>query len=482
MGSMLNREWRGASMSVATDSRGVGFPAPQTKPFKERKENNMIIARAAKGAALLLMIFGVVALIGCPAASPGATGKPGPAGAQGEPGAKGEPGTPGPAALGTIGEPTDPHVIYINNAGTLADPVIGDVKDPKGGVDVTALFAGGVSPITYRITVEPANASLFKATINDDKQIVVTKRTATETDPSGAYEADGTALTALTVRATDNDGRTATKLVHIRTNKAPTLAGSGWNPIVVGTQSEKYSDTYKAMNVASADFNLGANYLFEDLGSGNNQAAIDGRKAITYTISSTKRGTGTGTEYATAAIEGSVLTVTGLKSTWDKDATPPAHVPIDVKVKATDAGGMFLEQVVQIVVDGAPELGDTAPPAVVSKKATGTQGIVVRNLNTYFEDPEGTTAPITIVGATIAPTQLGEVDIDSNNLRLTPNNQGAATITFYASSSGVPLVAQAANYLANVYVDRDGDGTVEGGSASTLTQVLKHEIKVTITP
>ena len=435
----------------------------------------MNIARAAKGAASLLMVFGLVALVACQA---GPAGTPGAKGDKGDPGAAGAPGAPGPAALGTVGEPTDPHVIYINNAGT----VIGDVKKPAGGVDVTKLFAGGVSPIKYSISTEPATSSLFKASINDDNQIVVTKRTATETSPANAYEAGASAETALTVRATDADGRTATKVVHIRTNKAPTLAGSGWNPIVVGTQSEKYSDTYKAMNVASADFNLGANYLFEDVGSGNDAVAIAGRKAITYTISSTERGTGTGTEYATAAIDGSVLTVTGLKSTWDKDATPPAHVPVDVKVKATDPGGLFLEQVVQIVVDGAPELGDTAPPAVVSRKATGTQGIVVRNLNTYFEDPEGTTAPITIVGATLAPTQLGEVDIDSNNLRLTPNNQGAATITFYASSAGLPLATDASDYLANVYVDRDGDGTVEGGSASTLTQVLKHEIKVQITP
>ena len=434
----------------------------------------MNIARAAKGAASLLMVFGLVALVACQA---GPAGTPGAKGAKGDPGAAGAPGAPGPAALGTIGEPTDPHVIYINNAGTLAAPVIGDVKKPAGGVDVTKLFAGGVSPITYRISTDPPTDSTFKASINDDNQIVVTKRVASATSPTGDYE-EGT---VLTVRATDADGRTATKVVHIRTNRAPRLAGSGWATIVVGTQSEKYSDTYKAMNVVSADFNQ-AEYLFEDVGSGNDADAQAGRKAITYTISSTERGTGDGTEYATASIEGSVLTVTGLKSTWDKDATPPAHVPVDVKVKATDAGGMFLEQVVQIVVDGAPELGDTAPPAVVSRKATGTQGIVVRNLNTYFEDPEGTTAPITIVGATLAPTQLGEVDIDSNNLRLTPNNQGAATITFYASSAGLPLATDAANYLANVYVDRDGDGTVEGGSASTLTQVLKHEIKVTITP
>ena len=434
----------------------------------------MNIARAAKGAASLLMVFGLVALVACQA---GPAGTPGAKGAKGDPGAAGAPGAPGPAALGTIGESTDPHVIYINNAGTLVAPVIGDVKKPAGGVDVTKLFAGGVSPITYRISTDPPTDSTFKASINDDNQIVVTKRVASATSPTGDYE-EGT---ALTVRATDADGRTATKVVNIRTNRAPRLAGSGWATIVVGTQSEKYSDTYKAMNVVSADFNQ-AEYLFEDVGSGNDADAQAGRKAITYTISSTERGTGDGTEYATASIEGSVLTVTGLKSTWDKDATPPAHVPIDVKVKATDPGGLFLEQVVQFVVDGAPELGDTAPPAVISRKQTGVLAIVVRDLADFFEDPEGAGAPVTIVGATLAPSVRGAVSIDGDgHLTLTANNQGAATITFYASSAGVPT-AGTTGYFANSFVDRDGDGTVEGGSATTITQVLKHEIKVTITP
>ena len=446
----------------------------------------MIIARAAKGAALLLMIFGVVALIGCPAAAKGATGDKG---AKGDTGARGEPGAtgqPGPAALGAVGDSDDPHVIYINDAGTTAVPLIGDVNDPKGGVDVTALFAGGTPPIKYAISVPPLAAHTFRATINDDNEIVVTKRAATVTSPTGDYDAG----TVLTVRATDAGGVTATKSVEIRTNKAPTTVPAGnteISNIIVGTQSEKYSDTYEPQNVASIDFYQRASgsaitgiaqWLFADGGSADDAAAQAAREALTYKLMKVSRGTGTGAEYATVELTGSVLTVTGLKSTWDDDASPAAHVPIQIEVEATDPGGLSVKRTFRATVDGVPGVKDTGPPAVISKKATGTQGVVVRGLASFFEDPEDAT--ITIVGATLAPTQLGTVDVDSGNLRLTPNNQGQATITFYVQSGGEP--SSATGYYSGAYIDRDADGEADGASATTLTQVLKHEIKVTITP
>ena len=443
----------------------------------------MNIARAAKGAASLLMVFGLVALVACQA---GPAGTPGTKGDKGDTGPAGAPGAPGPAALGAVGDSDDPHVIYINDAGTTAVPLIGDVNDPKGGVDVTALFAGGTPPIKYAISVPPLAAHTFRATINDDNQIVITKRAASVTSPTGDYDAG----TVLTIRATDAGGVTATKSVEIRTNKAPTTVPAGnteISNIVVGTQSEKYSDTYKPQNVASIDFYQRgsgstitgiAQWLFADGGSADDAAAQAAREALTYELMKVSRGTGTGAEYATVELTGSVMTVTGLKSTWDSDASPAAHVPIQIEVEATDPGGLSVKRTFRVTVDGVPGVKDTGPPAVITKKATGTQGVVVRGLASFFEDPEDAT--ITIVGATLAPAQLGTVDVDSGNLRLTPNNQGAATITFYVQSAGEP--ASATGYYSGAYIDRDANGVADGASATTLTQVLKHEIKVQITP
>ena len=443
----------------------------------------MNIARAAKGAASLLMVFGLVALVACQA---GPAGTPGAKGAKGDTGPAGAPGAPGPAALGAVAS-DDTHVIYINDGTNAADdPIIGNVNDPKGGVDVTALFAGGVSPIKYSISTPPPSTSTFKASINDDNEIVITKRVATATSPTGDYDAG----TSLTVRATDANGVTATKSVAIRTNKKPTTVGSAMLNIVVGTQSEKYSDTYEPQNVASFDFyqrtsggaitGLPANvqYLFADGGSADNAAAQAGREALTYEISKVSRGTGTGAEYATVELTGSVLTITGLKSTWDSDASPAAHVPVSIEIEATDPGGLSVKRTFRATVDGAPETGATALPAVIAKRATGTEVVVVRRMASFLKEPEG--ASLTFVGATLTPAALGSVSIDAGNLSLTPDNQGSGTITFYARSAGNP--AAATGYYSGAFIDRDADGIAEGAAATTLTQVLKLEIKVQVTP
>jgi len=451
----------------------------------------MNIARAAKGAASLLMVFGLVALVACQA---GPAGTPGTKGDKGDTGAPGAPGAPGPAALGAVAS-DDTHFIFINNAGTIADPLIGNLNEPKpdGSADVTALFAGGTSPIKYAISTPPTTGP-FRASLNDDNEIVITKRVASDTDPDGHYNiGDGS---ELTVRATDANGVTATKNVEILTNKAPLNAGPATpNPFVVGTQSEKYSDTYKAQNVVSLDFDQrpsgstitgSANWYFADADTpGDTSAeALAARKLLTYKLLKTSRGTGNGEEYATVELTGSVLKVTGLKSTWDKDATPAAHVPVSIEIEVSDPGGLSIKRTFRVVVDGAPEIGDTAPRASIVEKATGVSKVVVRSLPSFFRDPEGATATVTIVGATIAPSQLGAVTVDSGtgNLSLTPNNAGSATITFYAQTAGVPLAAQGSGYLPGTALDRDGDGTAEAAAARTITQVLKHEIKVTITP
>ena len=458
----------------------------------------MIIARAAKGAALLLMIFGVVALIGCPAATGGPRG---PAGADGDKGDKGDPGAtgqPGPAALQAKGDAGERYAILINNAGTTAAPTVGDLTKPSTSADVTALFVGGVKPITYTISSPPPTTNYFTASI-EDNMIVVGKRTGVTaptltTDTRGSSvdgEAPYSTGAELAVRATDANGATATKLVAIRHNRAPHVVQgvtASRNFMIVGTQATTYgtgATARKARNVATIldmkDF--GINPYFSD----------DGDTSLadhTLAIKKMTRGSGDdaetkAAEHITAAIgtDGKSITVTGLKSTWDADASPAAHVPVKIELEITDPGGMTAESEINVTVDGAPQVGDTDPQdsASITKKAGSAASAVLNNLATFYSDPEGVTA--TFAGVTVTPSVRGSAEVDaSGNLMLTPLNRGVVTIKYFVVATGMPADASG-NFLPGNYIDRDGDGSAEVAAEEFIaSQVIEQSIKVTITP
>lgn len=469
----------------------------------------MIIARAAKGAALLLMIFGVVALIGCPAAAKGATGAAGAKGDKGDTGAAGPAGAPGPAALQAKGDAGASYLILINNGGTDAAPAVGDVTKPSTSADVTNLFVGGTAPITYTISTA-ASGGPFTASIKDN-MIVVGKRSGTSgnlVDP-GSY----TTGTTLQVRATDANGATVTKDVAIRANRKPMVEGGTTHVrrhVVVGTQSEDMGpasdpDYYKAKNVATImdlrSYNGPAaspaqpNPYFSDDGddaSGKDDDLGDHTLEIVKLV----RGSGdagNAADHLTAELvagengnAANGLKLTGLKSTWDSSATPPAHVPVVVTLKATDPAGLSAETTITVIVDGAPEQ-NTAPPASAVKRASGTQGILIRGVTGFYKDPEqaeaGTGLLLAAGDVVVTPATSGAGTIDSGNLALTPNNPGSATVSYILRSNPIPAQPGTQTYLTDAYLDRDGDGDSDTGSNETPgVQAVRGTITVTISP
>ena len=449
----------------------------------------MNIARAAKGAAYLLMVFGLVALVACQA---GPAGPKGATGDKGDPGVAGKPGAPGTAALTAVGGSTTPHIILINNKGTAAAPVTGDLKKPNSSTDVTALFVGGATPLTYTISAGPAATAYFTASINDDNMIVVGKRTGATEPTLTAAGAHYTTGTEITVQAADAQGRVATKSVAIRHNRAPgigdaTVPGHARLSLIVGTQSEEHKAsttvTYTAKNkIHNLDISSTGTppayqrYFSED---GDDALAL-----LTFEILKIERGDNDAkkaAEHATAKLSGArnhLLSVTGLKSTWDTSLDTPAHTPVNVEIEATDSGGLKRKHTFTVTVDGAPQAGATPPPATYFSKADDIQKAVARDLADFYSDPEG--IALAVGDISVAPPTTATATMDGDDLVLTAKNPGKAILTYYVRSAANPSSGPA---LRGASLDRDGDGNLDSGAGIftyITNQVIKGTIEVTV--
>ena len=505
MESMLNREWRGAIVSVATDSTGVGFLRRKTNPFMERKENHMIIARAAKGAALLLMIFGVVALIGCQAAAgaKGATGATGATGDQGPQGPQGPPGVPGPGPLvakGGVGA-DNAYIIVFNGEGDNTNE-IGALTTPSGdgSLDLAERFSGGVAPLKFKLAPTTPTGNSFKVTVDEDTGMAtVAKETAAATEYVAGAFTDGI---SFTVTATDANETEAVKHVKITANKKPGLVFSGTAtqvpasglPVaplatelsyVVGTQPElgtgantkvawnKFEARRRNTEAQGRGILVGSNdyghWVFTD-----DNAWTDDTANVELSITEVgAAGEADDEEHIMAEItkEGD-LTVTGVKSTWDADADTPIHKPVPVEITATDPGGLTEKLTIFVWVDGAPAQPANSPlrDTYTVKQSDGPTD-VIGNIAGFFADPEGA-----------ATTALTDADVSSNNelvataaingaaLRVTPVNQGRATITVYGSAPATAALDLAASVPAPV--DRvkgtgDADGAIDTDDGDT---------------
>ena len=169
------------------------------------------------------------------------------------------------------------------------------------------------------------------------------------------------------------------------------------------------------------------------------KAAWNTRRAIVATDSGALTVAATKTDpnghLGTITSEGGVLTITGAKSTWD--AATSRHSPIRIDFTATNAGGSTASSWIQIMVDGAPERAPVVLPTEFTKRAIGVSAVLIRDLASYYRDPEGES--VSVVDVSASPSVRGTASIDSEgHLVLTPNNQGAMTITYYVTSTSNP--------------------------------------------
>ena len=165
----------------------------------------------------------------------------------------------------------------------------------------------------------------------------------------------------------------------------------------------------------------------------NTRGAIVATHTGALTVSATK--TDPNGHLGTITSEGGVLTITGAKSTWD--AATSRHNPIRIDFTATNAGGSTASSWIQVMVDGAPERAPVVLPTEFTKRAIGTSSVLIRDLASYYRDPEGES--VSVVDVSSSPSTSGIASIDSEgHLVLTPNNPGAMTITYYVRSTSNP--------------------------------------------
>lgn len=137
----------------------------------------------------------------------------------------------------------------------------------------------------------------------------------------------------------------------------------------------------------------------------------------------------------TITSDGGVLTITGIKSTWNAAAS--RHNPIRIDFTATNAGGSKASSWIQVVVDGAPYLENVNLARSPVTKATGVETILVRDLSSFYSDPEGES--VSVVDVSWSPSTSGTASVDSDgHLTVTPNNPSVMTITYYVQSTSNP--------------------------------------------
>ena len=440
----------------------------------------MRIARAAKGAAFLLMVFGLVALIGCegPAGTAGKDGPPGaqgpqgpagtdgddgaqgprgPAGTDGDDGAQGPRGPVGPASLAaTEPDVTEPHYVSVTEDTFANEDTEVKIGTP-GTIDATAHFRGGEAPFTYSITDGPPDGSTFKAAIDEDTgRVAVTLRDATLTSPpNGGYSPvtkdwgliEGTS-SVFTVMATDANEHSATKEFVILFNRAPKPKNLGGDDVWVWTVGTTGANVMKTMTIIEAPTSSHFNdhnfegMVYSVVGDQPDEAMVTKEERLKFDIK------GLSSTYFKNPSDCTSLTPPALpdgESTGycrDIVTTSPndytdGHVPAEITIRATDLLGKYTDLgKLKVTVDQAPRLKTQFQSLYTITRDT-TPTLELSNLSGYFEDVDDdpvTVADVASVETTADVRATGA--IASNVLTITAVSEGEATFTIVASSTG----------------------------------------------
>ena len=192
----------------------------------------MRFTRAAKVAAFPLIVLALVALIACqgPAGVKGDKGDTGDTGDMGTPGGTGGTGDRGPMGHSAlVAEEATEAAVHSVNDGPDDNDGSATIGDAPPSVDAGMYFSGGVPPIKYSVsrdmvdnndgTPELPEGVSDSFTLEEMDGMLVF---GIKEDLAAPTMNDYTTGSQFTLKATDFDGTTATKMVHIMANKAPT--------------------------------------------------------------------------------------------------------------------------------------------------------------------------------------------------------------------------------------------------------------------
>jgi hypothetical protein len=386
-----------------------------------------IAYRVAKVAALLFMTVALAVFVSCNlAGDQGDTGDTGTTGGRGLQGPMGDPGTSGTGGSDVIGPlfargGMTPWVIWVKQ------PDAATQGEPPATADLSERFRGGESPITYKLSTDDADITDgdFEVALDEDGMATgIVKLTKKETT-NGADS-------KFVLIATDAEGAVARLNVEVRNNLWPALGtGLTLEPITVGTQDVKPTPARTQCpmpNLNVCEFTVividgGDNAHFSDEDPENLVLMHDNGGGANIRVSITDL----------------TVTFTGLTSTFDPDAGNGEQAPKTIKVTAMDSRGRTapatvtpaVELAFMVTVDGEPVEKEPLP-TLSSVKVQEDAHIVIRSIQNFFEDPEGQGLTIT---AESDQSAVAEAGVSSNNLEITANAPGTATITVKATET-----------------------------------------------
>ena len=385
-----------------------------------------------KFAAFISIIVSVAVMF---AACQGAVGPQGPPGKPGAPGDKGPAGEPGDA--GPAGEPgTDALVprggtalatVWVNDKHTLAGTTLtAEYGGPPQPIDVSQYFIGGAPELSFAAAGVPAAGQPGAVTTPRYTAKVSSAGLATfvlvdtDTNTDGVQEVtasadDGGGLVSFIVTATDANGVTAMKTVHVRRNVAP-IATAGINiEISVGTQA--IQNPTEAGRTTLPMLNQYRQEISSDATSGTHFTDADFDK-LTFSPESSDDSA------VTAVADGNAIVITGRMGT----STP---LPM-ITVKATDSNG--LTSTGSITITPTVVTAPTAAQQMNGPGAVARADAAVRLVTGVDDFFSGTS--LTYTATSSNPTVISvDAAAFTGNLQGTPNNVGSTTITVKATDS-----------------------------------------------
>ena len=157
-------------------------------------------------------------------------------------------------------------------------------------------------------------------------------------------------------------------------------------------------------------------------------------------------------EYESAFVSASAsdakITISGIKSTWVADNTPdapnnvtPGHSSTPVRIKATDANGLWVERDILVQVDEPPTLSKTFTLQSAFVVTLPRADALVTGLDRFFDDKEDDPDDQAALTFKVASSNRAVAEIPDNgiitgaDLTLTGYSQGTSTITLTATDS-----------------------------------------------
>ena len=425
-----------------------------------------------KFAAFISLIVSVAVLFAACAGAVGPAGPQGPAGKDGADGADGVQGRQGPQ--GPQGNPGDSSLVaknrteaalYVVNNGPDDNDGMATIGPVPGNVDPGMYFVGGAPPLEFSVTrdMTTADPPVLPDSVSDtftleveDGMLVFGVKAAT-TMPTAGSDTDPNDYThgsQFTVTATDANGASATKMVHIKSNRAPTRPETlPTFAVTVGTQDAEDATRMAAAGTAAAPkcatFNVCVlkPLVADDRTDTNAHFLDEDSSKLIFSIASVSDAK------ATAMVTNDGIQVTGTSGSESGSVT--------VTIRATDAGGLYVDTALTVTVDSEPEI-ETAIASSFTLAVTATSPTIVTGLNSFFKDAEA------------------DLDADGDG---TPDNTGDALVfTAVSSKPGIATTPNPDGGVTDLVVNpvNVGDTKITVTATDSLGQTVTQETMVDV--